>query len=83
VEDAGSGVPPEAQAQLFEKFFRVPGRGRGSRAGTGIGLAVARGLLEASGGRVEARSSVHGGLAIDLSLPMASISPGQVPVGAT
>jgi two-component system, OmpR family, sensor histidine kinase KdpD len=72
VEDGGDGVPPESLPRLFEKFYRVPGRGRGSRAGTGIGLAVARGLVEASGGRVEARASDHGGLAIDLYLPVAA-----------
>jgi two-component system sensor histidine kinase KdpD len=58
---------------LFEKFYRVPGRDRGSRSGTGIGLAVVRGLTEAMGGRVHARQSGLGGVAIDLDLPAARI----------
>jgi two-component system sensor histidine kinase KdpD len=70
VEDAGPGVPPEALPRLFDKFYRVPGRERGSRTGTGIGLAVVRGLVEAMGGRVAARRSELGGLAIDLDLPV-------------
>jgi two-component system, OmpR family, sensor histidine kinase KdpD len=74
VDDAGRGVPEEALRKLFDKFYRVPGRYSGSRSGTGIGLAVVRGLIEATGGRVRARRSELGGLAIDLDLPAAAIS---------
>jgi two-component system sensor histidine kinase KdpD len=80
IEDAGSGVPAEALGRLFEKFYRVPGQGRGSRSGTGIGLAVVRGLIEASGGRVVARRSELGGLAIDLIVPAAAV-PAEVLAG--
>ena len=72
VEDGGPGVPGEALPRLFEKFYRVPRKGEGSRRGTGIGLSVVRGLVEAMGGKVTARSSSLGGLAIDLDLPAAS-----------
>ena len=72
VEDGGPGVPEEALGRLFEKFYRVPGGPRGSRAGTGIGLAVVQGLVEATGGRCAARRSDLGGLAVDLDLPAAS-----------
>jgi signal transduction histidine kinase len=71
VEDTGPGVPPDALARVFDKFYRVPGRDRGSRSGTGIGLAVVRGLVETMGGRVGARLSDLGGLALDLDLPAA------------
>ncbi len=82
VEDAGSGVPADALPRLFEKFYRVPGRDRGSRSGTGIGLAVVRGLTEAMGGRVSARQSDLGGLAIDLDLPGAPIPAADDAQGA-
>jgi two-component system sensor histidine kinase KdpD len=71
VEDSGPGVPERELGRLFEKFYRVPGRAGGSRAGTGVGLAVVRGLAEAMGGNVSARRSELGGLAIDLVLPAA------------
>lgn len=74
IEDAGTGVPDSALPLLFDKFYRVPGRPAQSRAGTGIGLAVARGLVEAMGGRVAARRSTLGGLAIDLDLPVARLA---------
>jgi two-component system, OmpR family, sensor histidine kinase KdpD len=73
IEDGGRGVPEDALPRLFEKFYRVPGGPRGSRAGTGIGLAVVQGLVEASGGRVRARRSSLGGLAVDLDLPVAPV----------
>lgn len=72
VEDGGPGVPDDALPRLFEKFYRVPGGPRGSRSGTGIGLAVVQGLVEASGGRVRAHRSALGGLAVDIDLPLAS-----------
>lgn len=73
IEDAGPGVAPEHRPMLFDKFYRVPGGPRSSRSGVGIGLSVVRGLTEAMGGRVAARSSDLGGLAIDLDLPVAAV----------
>lgn len=73
IEDGGSGVPPDALPRLFEKFYRVPRKGEGSRRGTGIGLAVVRGIVEAMGGKVAARPSDLGGLALDIDLPIAAL----------
>jgi two-component system sensor histidine kinase KdpD len=80
VEDAGPGVPEASLGRLFDKFYRVPGRSGGSRSGTGVGLAVVRGLVEATGGTVAARRSELGGLAIDLDLPRAPAAPGATSV---
>jgi two-component system sensor histidine kinase KdpD len=76
IEDAGPGVPDDTLPRLFEKFYRVPGGAGGSRSGTGIGLAVMQGLIEATGGRCFARRGELGGLAIDLDLPIASVPAG-------
>jgi two-component system sensor histidine kinase KdpD len=67
--------------RLFEKFYRVPDRAPRSRSGTGIGLAVVRGLVEAMGGRVGARRSELGGLAIDLDLVAAPMPAGLLGTG--
>jgi two-component system sensor histidine kinase KdpD len=72
VEDSGAGVPDDVLDRLFDKFYRVPGR-RASRSGTGIGLAVARGLVEAMDGHIAARRSEMGGLAMDIDLPAARL----------
>lgn len=80
VEDSGPGVPRDALPRLFEKFYRPPSRSPATspsdtRPGTGIGLAVVRGLVEAIGGSTRARASRLGGLAIDVDLPSASVAP--------
>jgi len=81
VEDSGPGVPTDALPRIFDKFYRVPHRDRGSRSGTGIGLSVVRGLVETMGGRVKARPSDLGGLAIDLDLPAAHLGADAVAAG--
>ena len=82
VEDDGPGVPATALPRLFDKFYRGPGAPTGSRSGLGIGLAVVRGLIEATDGRVGARLGQDGGLAIDIDLPAAQVSPAADPPGA-
>jgi two-component system sensor histidine kinase KdpD len=72
IEDSGPGVPDKSLPRLFEKFYRVPGVQRTSRSGTGVGLAVVRGLVQAMHGDVAARRSSLGGLAIDIDLPVAA-----------
>jgi signal transduction histidine kinase len=75
VEDGGPGVPPEARARLFDKFYRVGRRGEGSRRGLGIGLSVVLGMVEAMGGTVQAGTSELGGLAVRVVLPAAPAPP--------
>ncbi len=82
IEDDGPGVSDASIPKLFDKFYRAPGAPKGSRGGLGIGLAVVRGLIEATGGSVEARRSHLGGLAIDIELPLARL-PAPVPEVAT
>ena len=73
VEDDGPGVADAILGRLFEKFYRAPATAIGARPGTGIGLAVVRGLVEAMGGEVAARRSDLGGLTVSLDLPLAHL----------
>jgi two-component system, OmpR family, sensor histidine kinase KdpD len=73
VEDDGPGVADGAFDALFERFHRRPASDGRPRPGTGIGLAVVRGLVEAMGGRVRARASDLGGLAVEMDLPHARL----------
>jgi two-component system sensor histidine kinase KdpD len=77
VEDGGAGVSDEGMSRLFDKFYRASIPGARSRRGTGLGLAVVRGLVLAMNGRVLARRSELGGLAIDIDLPVARVPAGM------
>jgi PAS domain S-box-containing protein len=69
VLDEGPGIPSEADDQVFRLFYRAPGTATGV-AGTGIGLFVARALVEAMGGRIWANRRVEGGTEIAFRLPL-------------
>jgi len=77
VEDGGPGVPEESLARIFEKFYRAAPAVGGSRRGSGIGLAIVRGLVEAMGGAVAAGRSTLGGLAVTIDLP--ATAPAALP----
>jgi two-component system, OmpR family, sensor histidine kinase KdpD len=74
LEDDGPGVPESSLPHLFEKFYRVERSRDPARRGTGIGLAVVRGLVRAMHGEVDARKSSMGGLAVTMRLPIASVA---------
>jgi signal transduction histidine kinase len=74
VADTGPGIAPEHLPRLFERFYRADAaRSRGD-GGTGIGLAIARSVVEAHGGRIRAESRVGQGSVFTFDLPVARVA---------
>src|SRR5215475_3998407 len=71
VADHGPGIPTADLGRIFDKFYRVGGAQRGSapHTGTGLGLAVCRGLVEAHGGRIWAENRKGFGAVFFVTLP--------------
>ncbi len=72
VADTGAGIPQEHLPRLFERFYRAdPARSR-EDGGTGIGLAIARSVVEAHGGHIHAESELGEGSVFTFDLPVAA-----------
>lgn len=70
VQDSGIGIPPDMLPRVFEMFLQVPGSAPRSQGGLGIGLGLARRIVELHGGRVSAYSRGEGqGSTFTVSLP--------------
>jgi len=67
VADRGPGLATEVLPRVFEKFYRAPGSPAG---GTGLGLPIVKGFMEAQGGGVQVKNRAGGGAAFTLALPL-------------
>ena len=70
VADTGPGIPPDRLARLFVPFERL-GADDGGEPGAGLGMGLARGLVEAMGGTMQVDSEVGAGTTVTLRLPLA------------
>ncbi len=70
VTDTGIGIAPDDLERIFEEFVQVPGTHQRGRRGTGLGLPLARKLVEALGGRMEVTSTLHVGTTFTVRLPV-------------
>jgi signal transduction histidine kinase len=70
VSDDGPGVPADLRARLFEPFATTKEVGKG----TGLGLAVCRGLVEGAGGRIDLDDQYQGGARFRIHLPVAEVA---------
>ena len=68
VSDDGPGIPPDEQARIFDKFYI--GRDQRSAAGVGLGLYIARQLIELHGGRITVKSMPGQGATFTFTIPV-------------
>lgn len=70
VSDTGAGIEPDALAHVFDRFYRSPGS-----SGSGLGLPIARNLVEAHGGIIGIESPAGGGTEVRFTLPASFVEP--------
>ena len=68
INDSGPGLPPGDEERIFEKFYRA--KASGNSAGSGLGLTICRGIIEAHGGRIWAAQRPGGGATFSFRLPI-------------
>ena len=73
VRDTGDGIPPRDLPRIFERFYKVD-RARGGQPGSGLGLSIARHLVELQGGTIAAESSPGAGTVVRVRLPRAPLT---------
>ena len=75
VRDTGPGIPPDVLAHIFERFYRADTARTGG--GAGLGLAIAKTLVEAQGGAISVESEPGAGSVFAVSLPRAADATGD------
>ena len=75
VSDSGVGIAPEDLPHIFDRFYRGSKSRQQEHGEVGLGLAIARSLVESHGGRLTVESSVGAGTSFTISLPVAQVSP--------
>ncbi len=78
VEDEGPGIPSQLRERVFERFYRAPSNGAaaGRSGGIGVGLAIAKGIVEAHGGRIWIEDGTAGhGARIAFTVPVGDEDP--------
>jgi signal transduction histidine kinase len=77
VRDTGEGIPSEDLPYIFERFYRVDRARRRDTGGAGLGLAIARQLVELHGGRIWAESEEGAGSTFAFVLPVGKAADGE------
>lgn len=69
VEDTGTGIPPEEQAHIFDRFYRVDRSRARHRGGSGLGLSIAAHIVQLHGGHIQVASTPGAGSTFTIWLP--------------
>ena len=77
VYDRGTEIPEEDLGRIFDKFYRLKSPLQVS--GSGLGLSICQGIMEAHNGKIWATNCPAGGVVMSFVLPVTDFSPGQIP----
>jgi signal transduction histidine kinase len=77
VSDDGAGIAPEHLERIFDRLYQVgdAGQARAQGGGLGLGLSIAKGIVEAHGGAIAVRSRVGRGTSFRFTLPSVEARP--------
>ena len=70
IDDDGPGIPEDDLERVLEPFYRVEGSRSRETGGSGIGLSVVKGMIDAHGGELKLSNRPGGGLRIEVFLPL-------------
>ena len=74
VADTGPGIPQAHLSKIFDRFWRAPGT---TQTGSGLGLSIAKGIVEAQGGAIWAESQLGKGSSFFFTVPLAELDTGK------
>ncbi len=77
VEDTGSGIPKEDLPRIFERFFRGDRSRNRKSGGLGLGLPIAKDLVEIEGGHLDLTSTVNVGTRVSITYPRSAVVPDE------
>lgn len=78
IKDSGPGIPPQDRTRVFERFYQVDSSRSAQSGGSGLGLSIAKHIIEAQGGTIWAEAGVPGGAVICFTIPLAEESTSAV-----
>ncbi|MCC7450971.1 MAG: PAS domain-containing protein [Anaerolineae bacterium] len=71
IKDTGPGIPPQDRARIFERFYQVDAARSENAGGSGLGLSIAKHIIEAQGGKIWAEAAEPHGACICFTIPLA------------
>ena len=70
IEDDGSGIPKNKREDVFKAFYRIDESRLSKAANTGLGLTIAKNIIQSHGGKISLNQSSLGGLEVNIAIPL-------------